>query len=157
MDQELYTWSDGSLIIESSSGNIYYYRSDGSSIQLDIEYFKDNLFHMFPGSFDGIYSRDLIYKKLKDLKKQKYSSSSTQTSNTSGQALVAASSGSTYGNGWGLPWGHTEWGDYDPSAVEIKKPEGPKCECGTTIALGKEDHPERHSQWCAVFKNSLTK
>lgn len=31
-----------------------------------------------------------------------------------------------------------------------KKP--PKCECGTTIAMGKDDHPSFHSDYCEVRK-----
>lgn len=27
-----------------------------------------------------------------------------------------------------------------------------KCECGTTITMQKDDAPEYHSNWCAIYK-----
>jgi len=32
------------------------------------------------------------------------------------------------------------------------KYEKTKCECGTTIAMGKDDHPSYHSDWCPIRK-----
>lgn len=28
----------------------------------------------------------------------------------------------------------------------------PKCECGATIAMGKDDHYSHHSLWCEIRK-----
>ena len=32
---------------------------------------------------------------------------------------------------------------------QYEKPK-PKCECGATIAMGKDDNPSYHSTWCPV-------
>ena len=45
------------------------------------------------------------------------------------------------GASWGLP-----------SGAANEPPPKPKCECGMTIALDKEDHPSYHSDWCPVKK-----
>lgn len=43
----------------------------------------------------------------------------------------------------------TRWTAWTP--YEVVKPK-PKCECGVTIALGKEDDPIYHSDWCPIKK-----
>jgi hypothetical protein len=64
------------------------------------------------------------------------------------------------------PWGY---GAYDLSAAQaltpgynyidgywvqastpIEKKDSPKCQCGTSITLGRDDHPMHHSSWCPV-------
>lgn len=42
-------------------------------------------------------------------------------------------------------WGHTP-------ALEPAKIEPKKCECGTTITMGAEDHPRFHQDYCPIFK-----
>lgn len=168
----LYHWSPTDYIEESDwSGTIYHY-DNGHTHVVTEEYFN-KITNRFPNTNDGILFRDNILKKIKDKQQHLgYYSTGTIIHNTgsnykvtvppgvkimstpinSGGAIVAAQASSGgYGNGWGLPWGDSGWGDYDPSTVE-KKPEEPKCECGQSITLGKEDDPARHSRWCPVYK-----
>lgn len=41
----------------------------------------------------------------------------------------------------------TSWGGY-----ELPTGSKPKCECGVTVTLGKDDHPEHHSEYCDIYK-----
>lgn len=43
----------------------------------------------------------------------------------------------TYAGDWGWGW--------DTEAVK------PKCECGSSVTLGKEDHPQFHSDYCPIY------
>lgn len=42
--------------------------------------------------------------------------------------------------------------DLIPSGISLV-PMVPKCECGTSITLGKDDHPMHHSSWCPIKMN----
>jgi hypothetical protein len=40
--------------------------------------------------------------------------------------------------------------------TELPKQKTP-CHCGTTITMGKEDHPHYHSDYCPVYKEWILK
>jgi hypothetical protein len=46
---------------------------------------------------------------------------------------------------WSTP---DEWG-YDDDGAPIREH---KCECGVTITMGKDDHPEYHSDYCPIYE-----
>lgn len=59
------------------------------------------------------------------------------------------------------PWGYLSSGTADGTWYEnsFKQLHGefiavnkPKCDCGTTITLGKDDHAMYHSDWCEIKK-----
>jgi hypothetical protein len=53
----------------------------------------------------------------------------------------------------GLTW------DYftPPNIPPAKPPQGPKCSCGTSKTMGKDDHWSHHSDWCDVYKANAPK
>ena len=42
------------------------------------------------------------------------------------------------------------WNPSMDNDLELPKP-APKCQCGTSITMGKDDAPEYHSTWCPVY------
>lgn len=52
-----------------------------------------------------------------------------------------------------LPWGRDAYvgdGYHDEAPMTVKSEL--KCECGTTITMGKEDSPELHQDYCVIYK-----
>lgn len=57
-----------------------------------------------------------------------------------------------------LPWGWDAYvGDGYHEEVSQQFKSELKCECGTTITMGKEDSPELHQHYCPVYKEFKAK
>lgn len=62
---------------------------------------------------------------------------------------------STDYDGW-TPW--ISYGDYGHSLPPVPEPAPqPKCECGMAVAMGKDDQPSYHSDYCPIKKTEVKK
>lgn len=123
----IYKFLDGA-VIEEINGN-YYYIDKWKNVLVDI-----NFLYTIKDKFDTI----LDYERIE-------------------QRLIANAF-----NSFALPQGYTvasSWGGWDvysPTGTLVE-PEPAKCECGTTKTMGKDDHPQFHSDWCSVYKEYKAK
>lgn len=62
-----------------------------------------------------------------------------------------------------LPWGWNSYDDtiqqwFDENTKECPIITKPKCECGTSITMGKEDHPDFHNpDYCPISPKYVAK